>query len=99
MSTLDDPAIPDDLGEDIHAVDAGVLGRIGHRLPGRQQQGPQLLIDRAVADRDHVHRDGVRRVDLGGEVPRLRRVPAHDVDARPAPPPARQLSRPPEASR
>ena len=39
------------------------------------------------------------RVDLGGEVPRLRRVPAHDVDARPAPPPARQLSRPPEASR
>ena len=43
--------------------------------------------------------DGVHRVDLGGEVPRLRRVPAHDVDARPAPPPARQLSRPPEASR
>lgn len=39
------------------------------------------------------------RVDLGGEVPRLRRVSAQDVDARPAPPPARQLSRPPEASR
>ena len=57
---------PAHLGVDVDPGGAGVLGRVDHRLAGRQHQRPQLARSTGdVADGDHLDRDAVGVLDLG----------------------------------
>ena len=68
-----------DLGVDVDPAGAGVLGGVGDRLASGLDDRTQRLVEVAVADRDHVDRDAVVVLDLGGRAsaarpPRLRLV-------------------------
>src|SRR4051794_40902401 len=52
-----------DLGVDVHAAGAGVLGGVGDGLAGSVHDRSQGLGEVAVADRHHVHRDAVGVLD------------------------------------